>query len=175
VARDAVVERLRRPPFRLAAVADRAGRAQALRDDALARVTRAALAATAGIAIALAVLALVLSVLATLRDDAGELGELEALGIEPRQLRRLIYGRTATVAVVGGVLSVATAYALVHLVVAIARVGAEGRTPVPPLRAAMTWPAVWVILLLAAVAAAAAVVAATTHALRGDRLGRLHG
>ncbi|WP_028060015.1 FtsX-like permease family protein [Candidatus Solirubrobacter pratensis] len=173
--RGAVVERLRRPPFRLAAVAERDGRAQALRDDALARVTRSVLAATAAIAMALAVLALVLSVLATLRDDAGELGELEALGIEPRRLRRLVYGHTATVAVVGAVLSVATAYALVHLVVAIARVGAEGRTPVPPLRAAMTWPSVSAMLLLAAVVAAAVVGAATTHALRGHRLGRLHG
>jgi len=171
----AVAERLRRPPFRLAAVVDRAQRAQALRDDALARVTRGALVATAGIAIALAVLALVLSVLATLRDDEGELAELEVLGIEPRRLRRLIYARTATVAVVGAVLSVVTAYALVHLVVAIVRVGAEGRTPVPALRAAMAWPAVSLILVLAAVAAAAAVVAAAAHALRGDRLGRLHG
>jgi hypothetical protein len=173
--RGAVVARLHGPPFRVAAVADRAARTRALHDDALARVTRLALAATAGIAIALAVLALILSVLATLRDDAGELGELEALGIEPRRLRRLIYGRTATVAAIGGVLAVVTAYALVRLVVAIARVGAEGRTPVPPLHAAMTWSASSAILVLAAVAATAAIIVATTHALRGDRLGRLHG
>jgi hypothetical protein len=174
-AASSVVERLRRPPFRARALVSRASSEEDLERDALARTTLFALAATALIGIATAVIALLLAVVAALRDEAGELGELEALGIAPNRLRRLLRARAATIALLGALPALLTSVVLGHIIVAVTQIAADGRTPLPPLRVDPQWAVAGLVLVIAAACAGIGIVTITSRALRGDRLGRLHG
>ena len=94
-------------------------------------------------AIAGLVLSLVGVLLATaseLRDERGELWELEAQGTTPRSLVRLVLVRTISMSAVGTVTGIAMGVALGWFVANSVGVGAEGSTPNPPLELVAPWP-----------------------------------
>lgn len=102
-------------------------------------------------AIAGLVLSLVGVLLATaseLRDERGELWELEAQGTTPRALVRLVLVRTISMSAVGTLTGIAMGVALGWFVASSVGVGAEGSTPNPPLELVAPWP----LILLAATA-----------------------
>jgi hypothetical protein len=171
----AVAARLRRPPFRTDALVTRAGARSSLDDDPLMTVTVTALELTGAIALLMAVAALLLSVAATLRDEDGELAELEALGVDPRLLRRQIRAGAASSAVVAAVTATLASIVLLHVFIALTGLGGDGRDPLPPLVARLPLHAGGVLLGLAAAAGAAGVALVTAHAMRGERVGRLCG
>jgi hypothetical protein len=145
--------RLAQPPFHVLDVRSRRALEQRLEADPLARVALAALLAAAAIALALALAGLVLVVRADLRDERGELADLEAQGAEPRELRRIVRVRAGLVAGAGLVGGIATGAALTALVVDLVQLTANAGLPDPPLVAALSWP----VLAAALVSYAAAV------------------
>lgn len=114
-------------------------------------------------AIAGLVLSLVGVLLATaseLRDERGELWELEAQGTAPRALIRLVVLRTLSMCALGTLTGVAMGVALGWFVAGSVGVGAEGSVPVPPLKLAAPWP-----LIAAAAAALLLVIGGTVYGL----------
>ena len=114
------------------------------RRDPLGHGTLLALAAAALAALALAVWGLVLAIRADLRDDRGELVDLEAQGATPSLLRRVVATRAGLVA--GALLAI--------LVTRVVTVTARADQPQPPLATTVD-P---LVLVLGGVAFAAAVV-----------------
>src|ERR671930_570668 len=110
-----------------------------LRDDPLARAVLRTLAATALVAFALALGGLLLALAEDVRDERGELEDLEAQGAGPARLRGHVRLRSTAIvgvgilggAVLGAVLSV--------LVVAAVLVTANGGVPEPPLLLSVDW------------------------------------
>src|SRR5262249_61556042 len=87
-------------------VASRADTLQRLTDDPLARGALITLAGTAAVALLLALVGLVLSVVGDVRDERGELFDLEAQGASPKTIRTHLRLRAALVAgfgTVGGI------------------------------------------------------------------------
>jgi hypothetical protein len=135
-----------------------------LRDDPLARGTVAVLAAGSFVALVLAVLALLLVVSVELRDEAGDLLDLESQGMEPASLRRQIVLRTGGLAVFGVIGGLAAGALLTVVVTELVAVGAGRTAPVPPLRPYVAWPELALGLLGFAVALGAVLAAATRRA-----------
>jgi hypothetical protein len=163
---------LARTPFRQVSVTTRAERAAARRHDPLAVATRNVLTALGLIALALAGAALVLSVATGLRDEQGELAELEALGVRAAALRRQVHAGAVFLAVVGAIGAAAGGAALLRIVLRLVHLSGDGRSPLPSLLPAAPW-----VLLLAATgvavgAAFALVVGLTGRAMGGDEVGR---
>ena len=160
-ARPKAAAALEQRPFNLLAIASQSALAAKIRSDPLARGTLAILAVTALVALALALVGLLLTVLVDVRDESGELFDLEVQGASPADLRRHLRLRALIVIVAGIAGGVATGAALTGLVVSVVRVTAGATAPVPPLIVGVSWP-----LLLggsaAFVVAAAAVVALAT-------------
>ncbi|HYY65296.1 MAG TPA: FtsX-like permease family protein, partial [Gaiellaceae bacterium] len=110
-----------------------------LRDDPLARAVLRTLAATALVAFSLALGGLLLALAEDVRDERGELEDLEAQGAGPARLRGHLRLRSTAIvgvgilggAVLGAVLSV--------LVVAAVLVTANGGVPEPPLLLSVDW------------------------------------
>ena len=135
------------------AVSSRAATLARLQADPLARGSLLTLAGTAAVALALALVGLVLSVVGDVRDERGELFDLEAQGAAPATIRRHLRVRAALVAAFGVVGGIAVGAILAALVTALVSVTASAAEPEPPLRLALDLP-------LLAVAAAAYTVAA---------------
>jgi hypothetical protein len=142
------------PPFDKLAVQTYNGQLAALEADPLGHGTLITLAVAAIVALGLALGGLLLAVVSDLRDERGELLELEAQGASPSDLRRLIRLRALVVAVVGVLGGLATGAVLCTLVVGVVRLTAGADTPVPSLRLDIDW------MLLAAALGAYAVAAA---------------
>src|SRR5581483_5652464 len=128
-----------------------------LRADPLARGALLTLAATAIVALLLALVGLLLTVVGDVRDDRGELFDLEAQGASPATIRAHLRLRALLVAAFG-VLGGAALGAILSVTATAAR-------PEPPLRLSLDLPLVGLAALAYAVAAVALVGAATT--LRG--------
>lgn len=111
----------------------------ALEDDPLARAVLRTLAGTALVAFALALAGLLLALAADLRDERGELTDLEAEGAGPSWLRRHVRLRSACIVAVGMVGGAALAAVLSVLVVAAVLVTANGGLPEPPLLLSVDW------------------------------------
>jgi ABC-type antimicrobial peptide transport system permease subunit len=130
------------------------------------------LAGAALAALGLALLGLLLVVVSDLRDERGELFDLEAQGAAPGTLRRHLRLRTALVATFGLVGGIATGAVLAALVVALVTLTASAGSTELPLLLGFDWP----VLLLGFVAyflVAALLVSAATHrAFRADVAGR---
>jgi hypothetical protein len=164
---------LRRPPLSSLEVVSRQGVLGELRSDPLARGTLVVLVAAALAALALAVLGLLLGLVADLRDEGGELFDLEAQGVGPRALKRHLRLRTlvvATSALAGGV---AAGAGLAGLVVRLVTVTAQATAPEPPLVLVLDWRVVGLALLAYAVLVAAVAAGATAAAFRSRAAGRL--
>jgi hypothetical protein len=146
-------------------VASRADTLARLQSDPLARGALLTLAATAAVALLLALVGLVLSVVGDVRDERGELFDLEAQGAAPATIRthlRLRAGLVATFGVAGGVI---LGTILSTLVISLVSVTASAAEPEPPLRLALDWPLLAIAFAGYVVAAVLLVGAATL--LRG--------
>jgi hypothetical protein len=153
---------LGRAPFSTLAVTSRAATLASLRSDPLARGSLITLAGTAIVALALALLGLLLAVVGDLRDDRGELFDLEAQGAAPSAIRAHLRLRATLLTVFGVAGGVALGAILSALVVSLVAVTAGAAAPQPPLRlAASPWVLTGVGVIYLAVAALA--VGAATH------------
>ncbi len=94
---DAAMAALAKPPFRGVESVSRAALLDEARDDPLGHGTLLALDSAAVVALLLAALGLALTVLSDLRDDRGDLYDLESQGAEPRLLRRIVRVRALVV------------------------------------------------------------------------------
>ena len=161
--RGAVADELARPPFDVLAVESRSALERSLRDDPLARGALLTLLAGALVALALALVGILLGVLSDLRDERGELRDLEAQGARPALLRRVVRVRSGAVAAAGLVGGLATAALLSLLVVDLVAVTADARAVELPLRPAVSWPMLGAAVGGGALLAAALVAAATAR------------
>ena len=161
----AAADRFSRPPYDVLAVQSRAEVEAALRDDPLARGALLVLAGTALVALGLAVVGLLLGLLADLRDESGELFDLETQGAPPRLLRRHLRLRALAVAAAGVLGGLATGAVLSALVLDLVRLTANVAAPEPPLALTLDWRiALGAALVYAAVAAAAVLAASRPRA-----------
>jgi hypothetical protein len=146
-------------------VASQAGTLHDLRTDPLARGALIALAGTAVVALLLALVGLLLSVVGDVRDDRGELFDLEAQGAAPRTIRAHLRLRALLVAVFGIVGGALLGIVLSKLVLALVTVTAGAVEPEPPLR--LVLDARLVALGALVYVAAAALLVAVATSLRG--------
>jgi hypothetical protein len=152
---------LSRPPYDVLAVDSRAELLSSLRDDPLARGTLLTLLAAALVALGLALVGVLLGVVTDVRDERGELDDLEAQGARPALLRRVVRLRSFVVVAVGLVGGLVTAALLGLLVVDLVAVTADARATELPLRTAVAWPVLAAALAAGVLAAAALVTAAS--------------
>jgi hypothetical protein len=129
----AVRAALSRPPFHVLASTLRADLESEAGRDPLAHGTLLALVAAALLALALAAVGLTLAVRSDLRDDRGELYELEAQGVSPTHLRRVVRARAVAVSLAGIVGGAVTGALLLTLVTRVVSVTARGGFAEPPL------------------------------------------
>jgi hypothetical protein len=161
----ATAAQLGRAPFTTMSVTSRAATLQTLESDPLARGALLTLAGTAMVALLLALVGLVLAIVSDVRDDRGELFDLEAQGAAPSTIRAHLRLRALLVAVFGVVGGLILGAILAALVISLVSVTAAAAEPEPPLRLSLDWQ----LLAIAAVAyvlLAVALVAAATS-LRG--------
>jgi ABC-type antimicrobial peptide transport system permease subunit len=142
-------------------VESRAELETSLRDDPLARGTLLTLLAGALVALGLALVGVLLGVLSDVRDERGELDDLEAQGARPALLRRVVRLRSLVVVATGLAGGLATSALLGLLVVDLVAVTADARATDLPLRADVAWPVLAVALGGGALAASALVAAAS--------------
>jgi hypothetical protein len=156
--------RLAQRPFSLLDVASQRAAEAELRADPLARGALALLLVTGIVALALAAVGLLLTVVGDLRDESGELFDLEAQGATPGDLRRHLLLRAAIVAVLGLAGGLAAGAIVSALVVAVVTVTAGAGVALPPLE--LVYDRRLVVFALVALAAGSvlAALAATRHA-----------
>ena len=171
-ARAHVAAALRRPPFDALEVSSHDAVLSDLRSEPLARGTLLTLAGAALAALALALVGLLLVVVSDLRDERGELFDLEAQGAAPATLRKHLRLRTALVTAFGAVGGVATGTVLAALVVALVTLTASAGAAELPLLLGFDWPVLLLGLLAYFAVAALLVSAATRRAFRADVAGR---
>jgi hypothetical protein len=140
--------------------------------DPLARGALATLAGTALVALALALVGLLLGVVGDLRDERGELFDLEAQGAEPATLRRHLRLRAGLVAAFGLLGGLALGALLTALIVALVTLTASAGRAEPPLLLGADWAVLLLGLLAYTAIGSALVVAATRRAFRADMAGR---
>ncbi len=152
---------LERPPFNVLAVSSRAELEESLENDPLARGTLLTLLAAALVALGLALVGVLLGVVSDVRDERGELDDLEEQGARPALLRRVVRLRSFVVVAAGLVGGLATAALLGFLVVDLVTVTADARASELPLRPSVAWPVLAAALGAGAIATAALVAAAS--------------
>ena len=168
-----VAATLARPPFHVVEATARAELEREARRDPLAQGTLAALATAALLALVLAAAGLALAVRADLRDERGELVDLESQGVSPSVLRRVVRSRAAALSVAGLLAGAVTGVVLVVFVTRVVAVTARGGFAEPPL--VPTVSAVVVASgLLAYVVLAALLVGLSTRRAFSEPRGPLH-
>jgi hypothetical protein len=130
---DTVGRELRRPPFDVLAVSSRRALAADLAGNPLSRGALIVLVGAAVGSVLLALLGLLLLLAADVRDERGELLDLEAQGAGPRMLRRHLRLRGGLVAALGLAGGLGAAAALAALVVGVVTVTATAADGGPPL------------------------------------------
>jgi hypothetical protein len=146
-------------------VTSRAATLARLQADPLARGAMLTLAGTAAISLVLALLGLVLSVVGDVRDERGELFDLEAQGASPRTIRTHLRLRALLVAAFGIAGGIALGAILSALVISLVSVTAGAAEPEPPLQLSLDLPLLGLAALAYVVVAALLVGLATM--LRG--------
>jgi hypothetical protein len=159
--RDALAAELGRPPFNVLAVESRTALERSLRHDPLARGTLLTLLAAAIVALGLALVGVLLGVVSDVRDERGDLDDLEEQGARPALLRRVVRLRSVVIVGVGLAGGLVTAALLGVLVVDLVAVTADARATDLPLHATVTWPVLAVALGGGVLAAATLVTAAS--------------
>jgi hypothetical protein len=159
---------LRRPPFAALDLASRRRIEHSLASDPLARGLEVTLGVAALAALALAAIGLWLALVSELRDERGELFDLEAQGVSPDTLRTQFRVRTAILVVLGAAGGALLGLLLSRLVVTLVRVSAAAESPQPPLRFEAAWVAAAAGLGALVVAAALIVELTARRTFRGD-------
>jgi FtsX-like permease family len=159
---------LRRPPFAALDLASRRRIEHSLASDPLARGLELTLGVAALAALALAAIGLWLALVSELRDERGELFDLEAQGVSPDTLRTQFRVRTAILVVLGAAGGALLGLLLSRLVVTLVRVSAAAESPQPPLRFEAAWVAAAAGLGALVVAAALIVELTARRTFRGD-------
>jgi hypothetical protein len=157
--------RLGRAPFTQLTVTSRAATLQTLEADPLARGALLTLAGTAGVALLLALVGLLLAIVSDIRDDRGELFDLEAQGAAPATIRAHLRIRALLVAAFGIAGGLVLGAILSALVISLVSVTAAAAEPEPPLRLSLDWGLVAIAALGYVLLAALLVMLATS--LRG--------
>ena len=134
-----VATALTRPPFAALDVASRREIADRLAGDPLARAIEIALMASALAALVLAAVGFLVALVSDLRDERGDLFDLEAQGVAPGVLRRQFQIRSLLLVVFGVAGGVILGLVLSRLVVALVQVSAANTVPDPPLRLVPAW------------------------------------
>lgn len=155
-----------KPPLQAVRATFRSRVEAGLRSDPLARAVLWTLAGLALVGFVLALAGLAVAVTTDLRDERGELFDLEAQGARPSLLRRHVGLRSSGVLALGVVGGAALAAALSVLVVDVVLVTANGRLPEPPLLLTIDWPLVLAGLAAYLVCATGLVSLATRAVLR---------
>ncbi len=120
-------------PFDVLAIESRHALEADARRDPIAHGTLLALAVAAAVALGLALAGILLTVLGDLRDERGELFDLEAQGASPSLLRRIVRLRALTVAAAGLVAGALTGVALAAVVTDLVGLTARATAAEPPL------------------------------------------
>ncbi len=161
-AREAAVRaQLADEPFRFAEVTSRSDLVTERAGDPLSRaiVWTLVLAAVAGLALSIG--GLILGTITDLRDERGELADLEAQGLGPSALRGHVLYRTAWLAFGGAAAGVVVGLVLTVVVTGALALTAEGEAPIPPLIVVIPW-----LAIVAIVAAVLAIVLGTAGLAR---------
>ena len=140
--------------------------------DPIAHGTLLALAVAAAVALGLALAGILLTVLGDLRDERGELFDLEAQGASPSLLRRIVRTRALAVAAAGLVAGALTGVALAAVVTDLVGLTARATAAEPPLVLEVDVLVVLGAAALYVLAAAALVVLATRRAFSAAAPGR---
>jgi FtsX-like permease family protein len=143
-----------------------------LRAEPLARGTLLTLAGAALAALALALIGILLGVVSDLRDERGELFDLEAQGAEPETLRKHLRLRSGLIAAFGLAGGLVTGAVLAALIVSLVTLTASAGAAQPPLLLGVDWPVLLLGLVVYAALAALLVGLATRNAFRADVAGR---
>ncbi|MEO5575717.1 MAG: FtsX-like permease family protein [Gaiellaceae bacterium] len=151
-------------PFDVLTVDSRHALEADARRDPIAHGTLLALAVAATVALALALAGILLTVLGDLRDESGELLDLEAQGASPSLLRRIVRLRALTVAAAGLVAGALTGIALAAVVTDLVGLTARATSPEPPLVLDVDGTVVAAAVLLYVLAAAGLILLATRRA-----------
>ena len=167
--RSRVEATLERTPFAVLDKRWRSALEQDARRDPLGHGTLLALAAAAVAALALAIVGLFVAIRADLRDDRGDLADLEAQGATPALLRRVVSTRAGMVAAVGVLVGVAAGTLLAALVTRVVSVTARADAPEPPLVTSLDPMTLAGGALVFAAAAGALVVVAGRRAFEDPR------
>lgn len=130
---------LDRPPFAALQAASRRDIAARLAGDPLARAIEIALAAAALAALVLAAVGFLVALVSDLRDERGDLFDLETQGVAPAVLRRQFQLRSLVLVVFGVGGGALLGLVLSRLVVALVQVSAADTVPDPPLRLVAGW------------------------------------
>jgi ABC-type antimicrobial peptide transport system permease subunit len=144
----AAAAKLARAPFTQLTMQSQAATLAQLQADPLARGSLLTLAGVALVALALALLGLLLTVAGDVRDDRGDLFDLEAQGASPSTIRAHLRLRALLVGTFGVLGGVVLGSILTSLVIALVSVTASAAQSEPPLRLAWDVP----LLLLGAAA-----------------------
>jgi hypothetical protein len=147
-AEPAAAAKLAHAPFTQLAQQSQGATLAQLQADPLARGSLLTLAGVAAVALLLALVGLLLTVAGDVRDDRGDLFDLEAQGASPATIRAHLRLRALLVGIFGVLGGIALGAVLTSLVVALVSVTASAARPEPPLRLVWDVP----VLLLAAAA-----------------------
>ncbi|HET7857147.1 MAG TPA: FtsX-like permease family protein [Gaiellaceae bacterium] len=139
-----------------------------LRADPLARGSLLILAASGALALALSLVGLALTLAVDLRDEAGELVDLETQGVGPSGLRRHLRLRAAAVVLAGLVGGLAIGTVLTLAVLEALAVSANSTEPVPPLVLEPDWAVLAVAFAAFLALTVAAAVGVTRTAFRAE-------
>jgi hypothetical protein len=166
---------LAQPPFRFAQVAARSDLIAAHAADPLSQaiVWAQVVAALAGLT--LSVGALVMGAVTDLRDERGELADLEAQGVPPSALRWHALARTAWLAIGGSIAGLIAGLGLAVAVTGALAIDARGDLPIPPLQVVLPPLEIAAVVggVLAVVLGSVGLLAARTYgrATLGERRG----
>ncbi len=171
--RGELAARLARPPFDVLGMRSQADLLEELRADPLARGTLLALVGAAAAALALALVGLLLGLVADLRDESGELFELEAQGADPTTLRRHLRLRAAGTVLFGLAGGLGAGAVLTSLVVGLVTLTAGAAAAEPPLRLSLDWPVLGLALGAYLAVSTTLLVIVTWGGFRTREAGRL--
>jgi hypothetical protein len=162
-----VVAALQRDPFPSLVIQSRPAIEAARASDpfAIGLVWGLAVGAIAGLVLSL--MGVLLAAASELRDERGELWELEAQGTTPGALRALVVLRTVAMCAVGTVIGILLGLGLGWFVAASVGVGGEGAAPVPRLILVAPWG-----VIVAIAAALLLVIGLAVFALARRHFGR---
>jgi hypothetical protein len=169
---DDVDRALAAKPFNVLAIESRRALEADARRDPIAHGTLLALAVAALVALGLALAGILLTVLGDLRDERGELFDLEAQGAAPSLLRRIVRLRALTVAAAGLAAGALTGVALAAVVTDLVGLTARATAAEPPLVLEVDLRVVLGAALVYILAAAALVLLSTRRAFSEPAPGR---